>query len=150
MFCRLSYRVPFSETDAMGIVHHSNHARYFERGRIEFLRLIGWDYLEMTKRGIHFPLTEMHSKFRRPLVFDDVLTIETKIAALTKTRLTFSYKIFKQEKLEHATMATDAVDGLLLVEAWTEHCAVNSAGRPQEIEKYLYQQLLKLSPGEPA
>lgn len=148
MFCRLNYRVPFSETDAMGIVHHSNHARYFERGRVEFLRLVGFNYLEMTKRGIHVPLTEMQCKFFQPLIFDDILLIETRIASITKARLTFSYKIFRQEKIEHVTMSTEPFVGRVLVEAHTEHCIVNDKGRPQKMENEMFLQLQKISSGE--
>jgi len=141
MFCRFPYRIPFSETDAMAIVHHSNHAKYLERGRVEFLRLIGLDYLAMTKNGMHFPLTEMHCKFRRPLVFDDIIMVETKIEKLSKTRLTFSYKIFKQEQLDGASMSLAPIEGKEYVSGSTEHCCVNNEGRPQEMSDAVYQKL---------
>ena len=65
--CRLYYRIPFSETDAMSIVHHSNHAKYLERGRIEFLRLAGLDYASMIKRGMQYPVLELRTTFQNPL-----------------------------------------------------------------------------------
>ncbi len=77
----------------MGIVHHSNHARYLERGRIEFLRLADLNYAELIKQGMQYPVLELRTIFKKPLVFDEVILIETSIASLSKTRLSFFYNI---------------------------------------------------------
>src|ERR1700733_3764095 len=103
-FCRLYYRVPFSEIDAMNIVHHSNHARYLERGRIEFLRLVDLDYVGIMKRGMHYPLTEMQLEFKKPLYFDNVLLVETSVSLLTRVRLNFAYKIYTVPELQLPTL----------------------------------------------
>ena len=49
-------KVRFYETDMMGIVHHSNHIRWFECGRCEYLRQAGIDLFELMDRGILFPI----------------------------------------------------------------------------------------------
>ena len=68
MVYKIRYRIPFSETDAMGIVHHSNYARYFERGRIELLRELDLPYARLMEGGCHFPVLEMHTIFRKPML----------------------------------------------------------------------------------
>lgn len=143
-FCRLYYRVPFSETDAMGIVHHSNHARYLERGRVELLRLADCNYLEVTKRGFHIPLTDIEISFKRPLTFDQVLLIETRVSAVTRARVNFAYRIFAVDALALPVLAAEAWPGNPLVTGETFHCCVNAEGRPVEVPEDLRAALTKL------
>lgn len=142
LYCRLFYRVPFSETDAMGIVHHSNHARYLERGRVEYLRLVGMEYTDVVKMGFHFPLTEMRMEFKKPLVFNEIIVVETRLTKLSKVRLTFSYRIHRATELEHSSLASEpfsAEKPSLLGE--TLHCCVNLEGRPEEMPAGLFGRL---------
>lgn len=140
-YCRLYYRIPFSETDAMGIVHHSNHARYLERGRVEFLRLAGMSYSGIMQEGFHFPLTELKVAFKKPLRFDEVIVIETAISSLTKTRLNFEYKIFPATELKLAELSTAPITDPFLVLGDTFHCCINDRGRPVEMSPKLFTSL---------
>ena len=87
------YRVKFYDTDTMGVVHHSNYIRWFETGRVEFLRTLGIDLNEMMSDGILFPIIEVGAKFHAPARFDDELEIETTAEALTKAKMKFNYVI---------------------------------------------------------
>jgi YbgC/YbaW family acyl-CoA thioester hydrolase len=131
-YCRLFYRIPFSETDAMKIVHHTNHARYLERGRIEFLRLVGLDYVDIMKRGMHFPVTELTVEYKKPLVFDEIIMIETSISMLTRVRLNFAYKVFPVPELAPPSLSTEPFQGKPSFLGETFHCCVNDEGRPIE------------------
>ena len=95
------YRVKFYDTDTMGVVHHSNYIRWFETGRVEFLRELGIDLNEMMSDGILFPIVEVGAKFHAPAKFDDELEIETTAEALTRAKMKFNYKIYRrgEEKL---------------------------------------------------
>lgn len=143
-YCRLYYRIPFSETDAMAIVHHSNHARYLERGRIEFLRLAGLDYASLIKRGMQYPVLELKTTFKKPLVFDEAILIETAVADVSRTRLDFSYKIFSVGELEQPSIATEAFPGAPSVVGETFHCCVNPQGRPVPADADVFDRLMKL------
>lgn len=135
MYFYLPYQIPFSETDQMGIVHHSNHSRYLERGRIELLRMIGMGYKEIVARGAHFPVTRLEVSFRRPLHFDDAILVETRITALSRTRLSFGYRIVANAPgAKESFQRETPLEGKALVEGVTEHCCVDNEGRPQEIE----------------
>jgi acyl-CoA thioester hydrolase len=146
-YCRLYYRVPFSETDAMGIVHHSNHARYLERGRVEFLRLIALPYSEVVKAGFHFPLTEMRTEFKRPLVFDDVILIETEISKLTRTRMSFTYRIYAAAEPANSSLATELFPERAKVVGETHHCCTNMQNRPVEMSPEIFSALEKVYGG---
>jgi YbgC/YbaW family acyl-CoA thioester hydrolase len=148
-FCRISYRIPFSETDAMGIVHHSNHARYLERGRVEFLRLTPFDYAAILKRGFHFPLTDLKISFKKPLAFDDIILVETEIASVGRARMSFSYRVFTGGDLSPPSLTTEPIQGTPAVIGETFHCCTNEKGRPVEIAKDIYQEFHRLQGGAP-
>ena len=96
MIVTTTYRVKFYDTDTFRIVHHSNYIRWFETGRVEFLRELGIDLNEMMNDGILFPIVEIGAKFHAPAKFDDVLEIETTAEALTKAKMKFDYVIRKR------------------------------------------------------
>lgn len=93
MIVKTLHRVKFFDTDVMGVAHHSNYIRWFETGRVEFLRAIGIDLNEMMSDGILFPIVEVSAKFHAPARFDEELEIETTAEALTKAKMKFSYAI---------------------------------------------------------
>ena len=96
MIVTTRHRVKFFDTDTMGVVHHSNYIRWFETGRVEFLRELGIDLNEMMSDGILFPIVEVSAKFHAPAKFDDELEIVTTAEALTKAKMKFNYKIYRR------------------------------------------------------
>ena len=71
----LHYRVPFYDTDGMGVIHHANFARYLELARIQFLDEHDVPYKDYVDRGLHFAVTELVVIFKRAASFDDGLAI---------------------------------------------------------------------------
>lgn len=131
----------------MGIVHHSNHPRYLERGRVEMLRLAGLDYLTLTQQGNHFPVLELQIKYRRGINFDDIIAIETEVAELSKTRLAFSYRVFRVNELKAGALFESPLKGELLCSGETHHCCVNEKGRPMEMTPAMFEKLHLLFTG---
>ena len=95
MTIKIQYKVHFFDTDTMGVVHHSNYIRWFEIGRVEYLRSIGIDLNDMMLDGILFPITKGEAQYHSPAYFDDLLEIETTAVALTKAKMEFEYKVFR-------------------------------------------------------
>ena len=93
MSVKNSFRVKFYETDLIGVVHHSNYIRWFETGRVEYMRNIGIDLNEMLEDKIGFPVVEVRAKYFQSARFDDELEMETTALALTKVMMEFKYKI---------------------------------------------------------
>lgn len=86
-------RVNFFDTDAMGVVHHANYIRWFERGRVEFLRALGLTLGALMDAGYVFPIIEVQAKYHAPAHFDDELVILTRPLALTKAKMAFTYEV---------------------------------------------------------
>lgn len=100
MSVKIFFRVHFYDTDLMGVVHHSNYIRWFETGRVEYLRSIGITLEEMLKDKILFPITEIKAKYFRPAHFDEELELEINALALTKVKMEFNYKIRRKGEEE--------------------------------------------------
>jgi acyl-CoA thioester hydrolase len=112
-----SYRVIYGDTDKMGVVYYANYLRWFERGRSEFLRECGVPYGEIETRGIHFPVVEVNCHYAQPARYEDVILIETRLDAVNRASLIFTYRILKEK--EETPLATGS----------TKHACINAAGK---------------------
>ena len=92
----VTHRVNFYDTDAMAVVHHANYIRWFEIGRVAYLRRIGITLGALMEAGYVFPITKVGAEYHAPGHFDDELVIETTATALTKAKMVFSYRILNQ------------------------------------------------------
>ncbi len=70
-------RVRYAETDQMGVVYHSNFFPYFESARAESIRQLGFTYADMEKMGVIMPVVDVHCRYLRPALYDELLTIKT-------------------------------------------------------------------------
>ncbi len=93
---QISFRVRYGETDQMGVVHHGNYALYFEMARIEWLRDLGVSYKEMEENGIALPVVNLTVKYRKPLYYDDELTVTTRLKELPSASIKFEFEIQNQ------------------------------------------------------
>ena len=86
-------RVRYAETDQMGYVYYGNYAQYFETGRVEALRSLGYTYRNMEENGVMMPVVHMKTDFIKPALYDDLITIKTIISTLPTVRMYFTYEI---------------------------------------------------------
>ena len=70
-------RVRYAETDQMGVVYHSNYFEFFEVARAEAIRQLGYTYADMEREGVIMPIVEVHARYLRPALYDELLTIKT-------------------------------------------------------------------------
>ncbi len=96
---RYSRRVQFYETDAQGVVHHSNYFRYLEEARGEFLRSEGLPYSSMRKRGYEVVLLKAECEYKKALRYDDTFLIELEVGEISRYFFSFSYRILKEDSL---------------------------------------------------
>lgn len=94
----LEHRVGYAETDAMAIVHHSNYIRWFEMGRNDLLRTIGYPYSEMERMGIWMPVTRVSCQYKSPSIFDEVVIIRSWIDQLKGASVSLAYDVIGKEK----------------------------------------------------
>lgn len=95
----IEIRVRYSETDAMGYLHHSNHFNYFEMGRTELFRRDGGDYRAMEERGLFLVVVDLQCKYRQPARYDDVLMLKTTLAETTPAKLIHRYELRRGDTL---------------------------------------------------
>lgn len=121
-------RVRFVETDAMGIVHHSNHLAYFEETRVAYLRDIGHPFTEWREAGLESPVLESFVQYRQPLEFDDEITVHLRLAEVTRATFQMAYLITVDDQ---AGVARPRATGV------TVHGCVTTAGRPTRLPDWL-------------
>jgi acyl-CoA thioester hydrolase len=125
-YAETTVRVRYAETDQMGIVYYGNYFTWFEIGRVEFCRQLGFEYKKMETEDDSFIIVaEAQCRYKKPARFDDVLAIRTRVTQSQRRTLRFGYEI-----LNHAT-------GELLAIGETMHVICDSQGRPKSLpEKY--------------
>lgn len=116
-------RVRFAETDAMGIVHHSRYLPMMEEARVAFLRHIGHPYQEIRDEGIEMNVLEAWVKYRRPLLFDDLVDVHVQLTSAERASFQMGYLL--------------TVDDEVRATGVTAHGAVTPDGRPTRLPAWL-------------
>ncbi|MDD5698172.1 MAG: thioesterase family protein [Victivallaceae bacterium] len=119
----MTYRVPYADTDQMGVVYYANYLVYFERSRTELLRDAGLPYRELEQRGYFLPVTEAVCKYRAPAVYDQLLTFRSYVLEARGVRLTIASEVWHQDKL--------LVDGYVVL------ACVDASKKPARIPPFL-------------
>jgi acyl-CoA thioester hydrolase len=108
-------RVRYAETDQMGVVYHSNYIIWFEVGRVEMLRQLGFTYREMEKQdATHIAVVDVRCRFKAPALYDDSIVVRTCLLNVRDSMLHFGYEIERES------------DGTLLAEGETVHLVVDA------------------------
>lgn len=125
--------VRYSETDMMGIVHHSRYYPWFEQARTDYIKKIGLTYSELEKMGLMLPLTETQCKYFYGLTYEDEVLITCRMEKLTVARVEFFYEVFKLPEMTKMS------------EGRTKHGIVDGEMRPINAKKTFPEVWEKLS-----
>ncbi len=113
----VSIRVRYAETDQMGVVYYANYFVWFEIGRVELMRSLGFDYREIEEQAQCFlPVVEANCRYRAPARYDDLLTLETRVLNQRTSMIRFGYRLLH---------ATEDAEPALLAEGETVHVVVD-------------------------
>jgi len=120
-------RVRYAETDQMGVAYHSNHFIWFEVGRVELLRQLGFSYKDMEQNdNCHMPVVDARCRYRVPAVYDEEVIVRTHLKNVRESVVRFGYELRR------------ASDGRLLATGETMHIAVDSEKKITAFpEKYI-------------
>ena len=120
-------RVRYAETDQMGVVYHTNHFIWFEVGRVELLRQLGFSYKDMEREDDCFiAVVDAHCRYRTAIHYDDEVVVRTYIRHVREKIIHFGYELRK------------AGTGELLAEGETTHIVADAKLKPRALpEKYL-------------
>ncbi len=116
-------KVNYYETDQMGIVHHSNHIRYFEEARLFWMEEYGILYSELEKMGIVVPVISVDCQYKIPLRYGDCVGIKVCLVRFDGIKLKFAYEI------------ADPGTGKIHAEGQSSHCFLNADMKPILIRK---------------
>lgn len=107
-------RVRYAETDQMGVVYHSNHFIWFEVGRVELLRQLGFSYRDMESQDNCFiAVAEANCRYRAPVRYDEEVVVRTQLLNVRESVIHFGYELRR------------GVDNGLLAEGETTHIVTN-------------------------
>lgn len=91
-------RIHYALTDQMGVVYHGNYAQFYEIGRTEALRSLGLTYKNIEAMGVIMPVIDMHMRFIRPAVYDDLIRIDIRVKELPlHHKIIFHGEIFNEK-----------------------------------------------------
>lgn len=127
---RTQIAVRYAETDMMGIVYHGNYLPWFEVGRTTLLKECGLPYKELEAQGYHLPVIELGVKYARPALYDDTLTVITRLREKPTLRIHLDYEVRRGEEL--------------LVTGFTTHAFINKEGQPVRPPAYLTERMKQL------
>jgi acyl-CoA thioester hydrolase len=119
-------RVRYAETDQMGVVYHANHFIWFEVGRVELLRQLGFSYRDMERKdGCFIAVVDARCRYKAPAYYDDAIVVRTQVKNVRDSVIHFGYELLRD-------------DGTLLAEGETTHIVTDSQMKTTTIpEKYM-------------
>lgn len=117
MVIETQFRVRYAETDAMGIVYHTNYIVWFEVGRGEYFWQQGMSYADWERQGVYFPVSEVSARFLAPARYGDLVAVRTWVEERRSREVAFAYEVLM------------AGTGQRLATGWTKHLCVNGEGQ---------------------
>lgn len=117
-------RVRYAETDQMGVVYHSNHFIWFEVGRVELLRQLGFSYKDMeTADDCFIAVVDARCRYKAPVHYDDEVVVRTYLKHVREKVIHFGYELLRAETKQ------------LLAEGETTHIVANAQMKPRKLPK---------------
>jgi acyl-CoA thioester hydrolase len=113
-------RVRYKDTDQMGVIYYGNYLTFFEVGRSEYLRDLGFPYSSLEVEGYFMAVTEAYAKYHANVGYDSLITVKTKVSGLKNASVRFEYEVVDE-------------DYELLVSGYTIHVCMNSNHKPTRI-----------------
>jgi acyl-CoA thioester hydrolase len=127
VICESLLRVRYAETDQMGVVYHANHFIWFEVGRVELLRQLGFSYRDMEEKDECFiAVVDARCRYKAPAHYDDEIVVRTQLKGVRESVIHFGYELLR------------VGDGTLLAEGETTHIVTDAAMKMTPLpEKYM-------------
>lgn len=118
-------RVRYKDTDRMGVVYYGNYLTFFEVGRAEYMRALGYPYAELEGKGHTLAVIEAAAKYHSNVGYDALIIVKASISDIKRVRLRFDYEIYSAE------------DSRLLVTGYTVHACITPEKKPTKIPEEL-------------
>ncbi|MBQ1352201.1 MAG: acyl-CoA thioesterase [Oscillospiraceae bacterium] len=130
-YCR---QIHYYETDKMGIAHHSNHIRWLEEARLDYMKKRGISYVHLETCHILMPVVSVSCEYKKAVKFDDEITVEAVLSFFNGVRAKYEYRIYTAE-----------ARNLVAVGA-SEHCFIDEITRKpvslkRAVPEYYYRMM---------
>src|SRR5882672_8464853 len=118
-------RVRYAETDQMGVVYHANHFIWFEIGRVDLMRQLGFNYRDLERdHGCFIPVVDARCRYKAPARYDDEIIVRTHLRNVRESMIHFGYELLRADDL--------------LAEGETMHMILDSKMKPAPLpQNYL-------------
>ena len=110
----MEYRVPYADTDQMGVVYYGNYLTLFERSRNELMRSCGYTYKKCEEEGWMLPVIHAEVNYHSPAHYDDLLEVTAYVQAQKGVRLEIACEVRRKG------------EDKVLVDGFTRHCFVST------------------------
>ncbi|MBQ4471581.1 MAG: acyl-CoA thioesterase [Kiritimatiellae bacterium] len=110
----MEYRVPYADTDQMGVVYYGNYLTLFERARNELMRACGYTYRECEAEGWMLPVIHAELDYKSPARYDDLLEVTAYVQSAKGVRLEIACEVRRKGEEQ------------ILVKGFTRHCFVST------------------------
>jgi len=110
----MEYRVPYADTDQMGVVYYGNYLTLFERSRNELMRACGYTYKKCEEEGWMLPVIHAEVNYHSPAHYDDLLEVTAYVQAQKGVRLEIACEVRRKG------------EDRVLVDGFTRHCFVST------------------------
>lgn len=110
----MEYRVPYADTDQMGVVYYANYLVLFERARNELMRENGYTYKRIEDEGWMLPVVHAELNYKKPAKYDDLLEVTVWVSSQKGVRVEISCEVRRKGEDE------------ILVSGFTRHCFVST------------------------
>ncbi|MEZ5778963.1 MAG: tol-pal system-associated acyl-CoA thioesterase [Paracoccaceae bacterium] len=125
----MAIRVYYEDTDLAGIVYYANYLKFIERARTEWVRALGVDQVRLkVDEGIVFAVRRVEADYLKPARFDDELTVETRLEAMTGARIVLEQTVLR--------------GGERLFQAAVTLVCLTEAGQPARVPAELRRRIL--------
>ncbi|MFC3749098.1 acyl-CoA thioesterase [Paenibacillus sp. GCM10012306] len=144
------FRVRYQETDQMRVVYHANYLNWFETGRTEMFRQLGFTYRDLEDRGVLLPVTSADLQFKSPARYDDLILVYARLTTFSQLRVVYEYEIRRlPEEGRNSVGDPDVYAGMtaplyagdppgeLLVTGSTSHVWLNRDWKPTRLDRAL-------------
>ena len=120
-------RVRYAETDQMGVVYHANHFIWFEIGRVDLMRQLGFNYRDLERdHGCFIPVVDARCRYKAPARYDDEIIVRTHLRNVRESLIHFGYELLRAD------------DNETIAEGETMHMILDSKMKPALLpENYL-------------
>ncbi len=90
-------RVYYQDTDKMGVVYYGNYARYYEIGRTEMIREMGFTYKQLEEYKVLLPARSLKINYFKSAYYDDLLTVRTIVETIPKVKFPIKTEIYNEK-----------------------------------------------------